>query len=748
MGLVGTRDCGMVSAAPVLASTCGPCAFPMLPLDSASVTTPQTPTLKAARTALFTHLALAVGLAFFLGHVALLYRASVSHTGGSFCYPLDDAFIHMAIGRNLARHGVFGVTPQAFTAASSSVLWPLALAAVDAVVGDRLLTPLVLNLLAGVLLIAYLARQPVEAAPRSSSLSRTLWIAAVVGLTPLPTIAFLGMEHTAHILVSVVFVAEAARWLARDRGQGPQRVAVLAALATSLRYEALFLAGIVAFFALLRRRFGAAAWLLGASAAPVVLFGLYSITHGGVFLPNSVLLKGNRIHLHGLSDATRFLGGDFMDRICSESHMLAVLLGSAAVGLLAIRRYGLFSPHAMRITISVLAAVAHIQFASLSWFFRYEAYTITLLVANVGLCLMDAGPTFFLSASAGGRERAAVITAGLVVAILAGGPLVRRALFAAELTPTASRNIYDQQVQTARFLRRSFHGEPAAVNDIGAVSYFGDGPMVDLGGLATLEAARAKHFEMFRPMPAADVARLTESSPVAVVYDAWVPDKPTTWTLLGRWNILSCASCAAPVVSIYAVHPADIPRVMAALVDYTPYLPEDVHAEGLFLDVPVTPPDEPDYVLSEGDTMLLSVSGLEHEDFVATVLPDGSLLLPYAAPVVARGLPIADLPRLMTESFGRSEAPEAHNNLGVPRVRLLEPRWNRIDVVGNVYRYGERWWPETMTLAALLARSGGPTAKADAGALPYAYRRVGPSYVRTSLSPDEALQALDVVVFP
>jgi protein involved in polysaccharide export with SLBB domain len=142
------------------------------------------------------------------------------------------------------------------------------------------------------------------------------------------------------------------------------------------------------------------------------------------------------------------------------------------------------------------------------------------------------------------------------------------------------------------------------------------------------------------------------------------------------------------------------------------------------------------------------VSGLEHEDFVATVLPDGSLLLPYAAPVVARGLPIADLPRLMTESFGRSEAPEAHNNLGVPRVRLLEPRWNRIDVVGNVYRYGERWWPETMTLAALLARSGGPTAKADAGALPYAYRRVGPSYVRTSLSPDEALQALDVVVFP
>ena len=61
-------------------------------------------------------------------------------------YALDDAYIHMAVARSLARHGVWGVTPYAFTSSTSSLAWPLLLALADLVVGVRAATPLVLNL--------------------------------------------------------------------------------------------------------------------------------------------------------------------------------------------------------------------------------------------------------------------------------------------------------------------------------------------------------------------------------------------------------------------------------------------------------------------------------------------------------------------------------------------------------------------------------------------------------------------------
>ena len=40
-------------------------------------------------------------------------------------YPLDDAYIHMAISKNLQQHGVWGVTRHQFSSTSSSILFTL-----------------------------------------------------------------------------------------------------------------------------------------------------------------------------------------------------------------------------------------------------------------------------------------------------------------------------------------------------------------------------------------------------------------------------------------------------------------------------------------------------------------------------------------------------------------------------------------------------------------------------------------------
>src|SRR5579872_520927 len=610
-----------------------------------------------------------LGVGVLLAGVGLLYRAIVARNAGSFSYPLDDTFIHMAIGRTLAEHGVYGVTRHGFTAASSSIAWPLLLAAVDRVAGDHLLTPLLLNAAIGVGLVAYLAGIAGRVAPRSSPLARTMWLVLVVAAIPLPTIALLGMEHTAHILACIAVVTLAAEWLAGDSPAPPGALLATVLGASCLRYESLFLAGVVAAAAVWRRRWRGAALVVAAAALPVALFGAYSVGHGWKAVPNSVLLKGNRIKFVDFSDVGDFLGGDFVTALCAEPHMLAALLGGAVVGVAAARSEGPTSPHALRIGLSVLAGAVHVQFASLNWFFRYEAYAVALLVANAGLFVLDKTsrphPRTFGRAAAAGAVAAAV---------LALSPLARRTIHASQWTPEASANIYDQQVQTARFLKRYFADGPVVVNDIGAVAYFGGEPIVDLGGLASMGAARSKQFQMFHPPAEADVARLTAWAPVAVVYDAWVPHRPPTWVRMGRWQVPRCRSCAETDVSIYATSPDAVPRVWRALRDYTPGIPGEVEVGGIYLDSePNAPPDSGDYILSEDDTVVVMLPGLDPPAAALTVDSHGKIRVPHVEPVLVRDVPVRDVAAKVAAAVAASKDHDLAASLPIS-VRLLEPR--------------------------------------------------------------------------
>jgi len=53
--------------------------------------------------------------------VVVLLVATLPETGGEMVYAFDDAYIHLAIAKNLVRHGVWGVTRYAFSSSSSSL---------------------------------------------------------------------------------------------------------------------------------------------------------------------------------------------------------------------------------------------------------------------------------------------------------------------------------------------------------------------------------------------------------------------------------------------------------------------------------------------------------------------------------------------------------------------------------------------------------------------------------------------------
>ena len=68
-----------------------------------------------------------VATAILWGAVAAILYLSLGQNDGKFIYAFDDAYIHLAIARNLGQHGVWGVTQYGFTSSVWSLLWPLLL---------------------------------------------------------------------------------------------------------------------------------------------------------------------------------------------------------------------------------------------------------------------------------------------------------------------------------------------------------------------------------------------------------------------------------------------------------------------------------------------------------------------------------------------------------------------------------------------------------------------------------------------
>jgi len=517
--------------------------------------------------------------------VAAMLGASLRANQGHLVYALDDPYIHMALARNLAREGVWGVTRHEYTAASSSPLWTMVLALVDRVAGAHEVVPLVLNLLCGVLVLIvadrWFARYGLSPAARAAGLF------AILFLTPLPTLAFVGMEHSLQVLLALLFAWQAAERVAQGPAAAPggMRLAVLAALLAATRFEGAFAVLAAALLLAARRAWRVAALTALAGAAPIVLGAAVSIAHGWYALPTSVLLKGNLPAPNSLLGIAKALGGDALHRLQGTPLMFVLLLGALAVVLWQpaapgerTRRRSAFA------WIFALTALLHLQFADLGWLYRYEAYLVALACALAAIALPDV-----LAAI---RERwptrppASVWAAGLLAALLLATPPVLRARHALLETVQATHNIYEQQYQAGRFLARFYPGAGVALNDVGATSYLGDFHLTDLAGLATLEVARAR---LGREFDTAAIRRITRARGVtiAIVFDFWfraAGGMPREWIRVGRWIIGGNVASGGDTVSFYGVDGAAAATLERNLRAYSSELPPGVGEQGAYRD--------------------------------------------------------------------------------------------------------------------------------------------------------------------
>jgi hypothetical protein len=502
--------------------------------------------------------ALALFAAFFVATTIWLLHL----TGGELTYALDDAYIHMAIAKNVALHGVWGVQADAFSAASSSPLWTALLAIVFTVVGVRDVVPLLLNVGFAVASIVVLGRLLRHA--QISGVPMFAILASVVLAAPLVPMVWIGMEHTLSILLTIL-VAWAATSSAVAQYSTRRLVAVcgLAALMVATRYEGLFVvAGCAVVFALVRRPAAAVA-LTAAGVAPVVCIGIWNLSHGWFFLPASILMKQTILSTAG--------GGTALMSIVSNITLFppptafVVLLATAFVLLVYQGRSGVGAVEPLLIVFAT-AALLHVALARFGWLFRYESYLMALGTLAVGVSAVHVASP---ATSVRRMGLSASDLAGLValVGVLA---FSERTVASHALTASVAGHIARQHRQVAEFLNRHYDGEMVAVNDIGVVSYYSRARVFDLMGLASLEVATLRRAGGWDIREINDLLSRRDVY-VAIVYDTWFQGDQAfhqSWKRVGEWTTDREEVRSEGTVSFFARDADAAMRLSAALRDF------------------------------------------------------------------------------------------------------------------------------------------------------------------------------------
>jgi hypothetical protein len=511
------------------------------------------------------HWPIASALAIYWLATAVLVVRSRRYTGGLLVYPIDDAYVHMAIARNVALNHVWGVTRHGFTSATSSPLWTLLLT----------LTYMVIGVLIG---------RVMEARSADPRLTLVVLVATIF-IAPLPTLTMTAMEHALHALTTLCFAFVVARRLASDRAAARSGLAVLgllAALLTGLRYEGIFTICVAALLFVLNRRVAEALLVSIAGAVPVLLYGLWSMSHGWYLLPNSVLLKGHAPELTLRALLAFALGAPALRNLLSNPHMM--LLVVVALALLVVAAGAVvWTEDVYLLAILIGTTLLHMQLASTGWFYRYEAYLLILGAAVFGVIAADwLPPIRDWARGAGARPRLAAVVVLLAVASF---PFASRGLNAWRNTPTAAANIYSQQYQMGLFAERFYADLTIAVNDIGAVGYLADVKMLDIFGLANLDIARLKRSGTYNSRAIASLADRDDVA-IAMVYASWLDQYggiPPGWDKVGEWGVPDNVVLGDSIVSFFAVKKSERTRLIENLRAFGPQLPPRVVQAGEYM---------------------------------------------------------------------------------------------------------------------------------------------------------------------
>jgi hypothetical protein len=523
------------------------------------------------------HLPVIIALSCLWISLVAMFAAVLVINSGLMVYTLDDAYIHLAISKNLYQYSVFGVTRYGFSSSSSSPFWNLIVSSVFVLVGVSALVPLALNaFFASVAVVTvYILLKEMEMSPKYL----TVVLVSFVFFTSLPGLVFVGMEHTLHVVFSIVFVVLAARILSLGETNTRSQslfLLVITFFASAARIETVFLALPVAILFVLKRRWIYALAILIMAGLPWLAYGIVSMQNGWLLISNSLLVKS----VNAMDEGVSFYFVRGIGSLLISPHLVALLV--ASVKLTSFRDIGFWHINNVLKLIFVPACLLHVLLDRVGWFFRYEAYLVAIGVIVVSIqgrqFISDLDLASLRMPLRGiSLEKKRLYGLGLVILFVA--PLAGRGVLAIAWTPIASNNIYEQQYQMGLFLNRFYTDETVMVNDIGCVNYLADIVCVDKWGIGTLEIGEALLNGSMSATWLQSIAA-ERGVKIAVVYaDKYIPDD---WEDVGNWTIRHNVVAHGNTVTFFVVMPSERDRLINSLVLFSSSLPDDVIQGGLY----------------------------------------------------------------------------------------------------------------------------------------------------------------------
>jgi hypothetical protein len=478
---------------------------------------------------------------------AAITAAALALNDGHLAYTLDDSAIHLSIVRQFVHHGTWGVTTGRYESASSSPGWDLLLSAFTFVLPFAWnALPLILNVVAGLwLLWLFIDNQDFVDGTRPDRLTLLFIVLVPVFVLYIPALALVGMEHTLHAALVVQALVLFQRLV--DRGATSTRALmpfyVVMFLGTLVRYETAFVAvGCVvaltaAHFGLGQRRFDTrttvriGAGTLIASGLPIAAIGIVNKAYGEGFFPNSIVAKST-------------LRTGWSKVIPSPAHMadtlqsdpLVLVLGLIALAYVIGAAYGGRNRNAGISLIYVVTVTIHVAYAQFGGRLPYARYQQYLVIAGAFVAFRIGGELL------SGRRRSAAIVFGLVAILI----LANLRIQLTEDAPAASQNTYRQRYQLGKFFAKYYDGRPIATGELGYVTLFHNGPVVDFFGLGDHEVLT--ELNKTRGKKAGDPSSLSKAflsslikrrHVVAIgVYSATLYNNvPSDWLLTGEWKL-------------------------------------------------------------------------------------------------------------------------------------------------------------------------------------------------------------------
>lgn len=508
---------------------------------------------------------------------AVIFLISFKINDGNFVYALDDTYIHMSMAKNLVATGNFATNQLSFASASSSPLWVLIISAVYFITGLNLLTPFILNLIFQILTIAV-----INLFLKKYGISRNMffYLLLIVLITPFPAVLFTGMEHSIQIFLAVVFIVLSLNIISGEQsftGYDNYLIILSAFFFGGIRYEDLIFILLVTVLLFIKRKKVLSAGVLLFGSAPLLIYGIFSLSKGGLFLPNTLLLKSS-LPAFNAAGSVKFITKAIGN--ITEPHILSLLILLSTVYLYNFRKGIKFWELKQLLIFTAVSAIfinmAVIEYNHNGSFYRYDAYLVTIglfaLVLNVQ-ALKDDLKRYYKSI------RSVLLRISAVIILLASlSPLFIRIFTAAGILH-ASMEYYKQQYQMAQFCKTYAGDMTIALNDIGMVNYYTDNKILDLLGLSDTEITKHRINRTYSTSVIDSLSRKYNVR-LAICYSHWFDEYgglPRTWKKIAEWTMTDeNLYLGNSTVDIFITQPEDEKSFRDKLVEYSSKLPNTV----------------------------------------------------------------------------------------------------------------------------------------------------------------------------